>query len=351
MAGSVLMLVAILFLFFLNQEQTGRYSFDILESYNLSLGFSSQVWLFLAFALAFAIKIPMFPFHTWLPDAHVEAPTAGSVILAGVLLKMGTYGFIRFCLPLFPLASLELTPLIRTLAVIGIVYGAMVSLVQDDMKKLVAYSSVSHLGFCMLGLFALNQPGVQGSLLQMVNHGLSTGALFLIVGIIYERRHTRRIAEFGGIYRIVPKMALVFLIVAFSSIGVPGLNGFVGELLIMIGAYQSNIYFAVLGTVGLILGPVYLLWMYKRVMLGNIGNEQNRGMTDLNGRELAYLLPFVGLIILIGIYPKPFIKTTEASVIHLLDRIESHRNQNFIQHAEMANTLRFKSMPETTELK
>ncbi len=327
MSGSVLMLVAILFLYFINHSQTGQYSFDIQASYELQLSINIQFWLFLAFFVAFAIKVPMFPFHTWLPDAHVEAPTAGSVILAGVLLKMGTYGFLRFCLPIFPDASIDFIPFIRVLAVIGIIYGALVSLVQKDIKKLVAYSSVSHLGFCMLGMFAFNMQGMQGSILQMVNHGLSTGALFLIVGIIYERRHTRLIADYGGIYRIMPVLSIVFLVIVFSSIGVPGLNGFVGELLIMIGAYKANLPTAILATIGLILGPVYLLWMFKRVILGNITKEENKNLPDLSLRELVVLLPIICFIIVIGINPKPFIQTTEVSVSHLLERIQKTKLQ------------------------
>ncbi len=339
MSGSVLMLIAILVLYVVNQDQAGVRSFDIQRMYDLHLSLETQMWLFSAFALAFAIKIPMFPFHTWLPDAHVEAPTAGSVILAGVLLKMGTYGFLRFCLPLFPLASVEFIPLIRALAVIGIVYGALLSLVQEDMKKLVAYSSVSHLGFCMLGMFSFNTIGLQGSILQMINHGLSTGALFLMVGIIYERRHTRLIADYGGIYRTMPKFATIFLLISFSSIGVPGLNGFVGELLIMIGAYQANLLSAAIATIGLILGPVYLLWMYKRVMLGKITKNENRAIPDLNVREMGYLIPIVFFIILIGINPKPFIRTTDVSVKHLIARVNTAVQNQLSISSEDANTI------------
>ena len=240
MSGSVLMLVAILVLYFMYYKATGVFTFDILTYHNLGLPSNIQFWLFLAFFLAFAIKVPMFPFHTWLPDAHVEAPTAGSVILAGVLLKMGTYGFLRFSLPIFPQATIDFIPVILCLSVIGIIYGALVSLAQDDIKKLVAYSSVSHLGYCMLGMFALNMEGVKGSIIQMINHGLSTGALFMIVGMLYERRHTRLISEYGGILKVMPVFAALFLLVAFSSMGVPGLNGFVGELLILIGAFKAS---------------------------------------------------------------------------------------------------------------
>jgi len=260
----------------------------------------------------------MFPFHTWLPDAHVEAPTAGSVILAGVLLKMGTYGFLRFSLPIFPKATVDFIPLILILSVIGIIYGALVSLAQDDIKKLVAYSSVSHLGYCMLGMFALNPEGVKGSIIQMVNHGLSTGALFMIVGMLYERRHTRLISEYGGVLKVMPIFAALFLLVAFSSMGVPGLNGFVGELLILIGSFKASLLSGLLATIGLVLGAVYLLWMYKRVMYGEITKEENKHLKDMTGREFAYLLPIIVFIVWIGVSPKPFLDKMDASVEHLL---------------------------------
>jgi len=321
MSGSVLMLIAILSLYFLNFKMTGVYTFNILTYHELSIPANIQFWFFLAFFVAFAIKVPMFPFHTWLPDAHVEAPTAGSVILAGVLLKMGTYGFLRFSLPIFPQASIDFIPVIFTLAVIGIIYGAMVSIAQEDIKKLVAYSSVSHLGYCMLGMFALNIEGVQGSIIQMINHGLSTGALFLIVGMLYERRHTRLISEYGGIMKVMPVFATMFLIVCFSSMGVPGLNGFIGELLILIGAFKANIWFGLATTIGLVFGAVYLLWMYKRVMYGEITKEENKKLKDMNGREYAYLLPIMLFIFWIGLNPKPFLDKTTASVEHLLQRV------------------------------
>ncbi len=321
MAGSVLMLVAILSLYFIMYKATGQYTFDIQEYYALSLPANVQVWLFLAFFLAFAIKVPMFPFHTWLPDAHVEAPTAGSVILAGVLLKMGTYGFLRFSLPLFPQATHEFMPVIVWLAIIGIVYGALVSLVQEDIKKLVAYSSVSHLGYCMLGMFALNVEGIKGSTLQMINHGLSTGALFLIVGMLYERRHTRLISEYGGVMKVMPIFAVFFMMVAFSSAGVPGLNGFIGELLIMIGAFKAYKIGAAVAMLGLLLGMVYLMWMYKRVMYGAITKEENRLLKDMNFREYAYLVPILIFIVWIGVAPKPFLDKMNTSVVHLIEQV------------------------------
>ncbi len=322
MSGSVLMLVAILVLYFINHSQTGVYTFNILDYYGLNLPFGVQFWLFLAFFLAFAIKVPMFPFHTWLPDAHVEAPTAGSVILAGVLLKMGTYGFLRFSLPMFPQATIDFIPFIAWLSLIGIIYGALLSIAQDDVKKLVAYSSVSHLGYCMLGMFALNAHGIQGSILQMINHGFSTGALFLMVGIIYERRHTRLISEYGGIWRVMPFFALFLLIVAFSSMGVPGTNGFVGELLILIGTFKLSVWYGAIATIGLILGAIYLLWMYQRVILGEITNDKNRHLSDMNFREYAYMIPILVFIIWIGIYPKPFLDKMQVSVEHLIEQMK-----------------------------
>jgi NADH-quinone oxidoreductase subunit M len=326
MSGSVLMLIAILVLYFMHFQNTGEYTFNILTYHEFNIPLNVQIWLFLAFFLAFAIKVPMFPFHTWLPDAHVEAPTAGSVILAGVLLKMGTYGFLRFSLPIFPQASIEFIPLIFWLAVIGIIYGALVSIAQEDIKKLVAYSSVSHLGYCMLGMFALNIEGVQGSIIQMINHGLSTGALFLIVGMLYERRHTRLISEYGGVMKVMPIFAAIFLLVCFSSMGVPGLNGFVGELLILIGAFKASVWFGLATTIGLVLGAVYLLWMYKRVMYGEITKDENRKLKDMSAREYAYILPIMLFIFWIGLSPKPFLDKTYASVDHLLQKVNHQKS-------------------------
>jgi NADH-quinone oxidoreductase subunit M len=321
MAGGVLMLVGIIALYFISGTQ-GAPTFNLLALTGLAIPLSTQVWLFLAFAVAFAIKVPMFPFHTWLPDAHVEAPTAGSVILAGVLLKMGSYGFVRFALPLFPEATRFFTPLFAWLAIIGILYGALVSMVQPDLKKLVAYSSVSHLGFVMLGIFALTSQGLQGAILQMVNHGLSTGALFLLVGMLYERRHTRMIADFGGLARVIPAFTVAFLIVTLSSIGLPGLNGFVGEFLILVGTFRVQALWAVLATLGIILAAVYMLWMFQRVMYGPMTNEQNRGLADLSAREIAVLVPVLALIVWIGVYPAPFLRTTDAAVRQLLERVQ-----------------------------
>src|SRR5881296_1405853 len=324
MVGSVLMLVAILMLYAQHGAATGAYTFDLLmlTRWVVPPGLAQDL-MFLAFALAFAIKVPLFPFHTWLPDAHVEAPTAGSVILAGVLLKMGTYGFLRFCLPLFPDASVDLGPWVFALAVIGIVYGALVSTVQPDLKKLVAYSSVSHLGFVMLGLFTLNQQGVVGGVIQMVNHGLSTGALFLMVGMIYERRHTRLISEFGGLWAVIPAFSALFLIVSLSSLGLPGLNGFVGEFLVLLGAFSVNKWLAAVATTGIIFAAVYLLWMYQRVIFGEVTHEANRRLHDLTPREWALLVPVLVFIVWIGVYPAAFTGKTEATIAALLAQVES----------------------------
>ncbi|HEU5193301.1 MAG TPA: NADH-quinone oxidoreductase subunit M [Methylomirabilota bacterium] len=324
MVGSALMLVAILTLYYQHGAATGVYTFDVvtLARWVMPPGLGQNL-MFLAFALAFAIKVPLFPFHTWLPDAHVEAPTAGSVILAGVLLKMGTYGYLRFCLPLFPDASVEFAPLVFTLAVIGIIYGAWVSTVQPDLKKLVAYSSVAHLGFVMLGLFTFTPQGVVGGLIQMVNHGLSTGALFLMVGMIYERRHTRLIAEFGGLWKVIPAFSALFLLVTLSSVGLPGLNGFVGEFLVLLGAFQVNFWLAALAATGIIFAAVYLLWMYQRVIFGEVTHEENTRLTDLSPREWAVLVPVLVFIVWIGVAPSVFTGKTEATIAALLAQVES----------------------------
>ena len=324
MAGSALMLVAILALYYRHGVATGTFTFDvpIVTRWVVPAGLGQNL-MFLAFALAFAIKVPLFPFHTWLPDAHVEAPTAGSVILAGVLLKMGTYGFLRFGLPIFPDASLTFGPIVLALAVFGIVYGALVSTVQPDLKKLVAYSSVSHLGFVMLGIFTLNVQGLVGGVIQMINHGLSTGALFLMVGMIYERRHTRLIADFGGLWKVIPAFSALFLVVVLSSLGLPGLNGFVGEFLILIGAFQTNRGLAALAMTGIIFAAVYLLWMYQRVIFGEVTHEENRGLRDLSLREWALIVPLVIFIVWIGVYPTVFTGPTEATVEALIAQVQS----------------------------
>ncbi len=326
LVGSVVMLLGILALYFKSKEllpafaQTG--TFDVTQWYKMGIPYELQFWVFLAFALGFAIKVPMFPFHTWLPDAHVEAPTAGSVILAGVLLKMGTYGFLRFSLPLLPDASRNFAPLMATLAIIGIVYAAFVTLVQKDMKKLIAYSSVSHLGFCMLGMFALNPMGLQGSVLQMINHGLSTGGLFLVVGIVYERRHTRMISEYGGLANVMPVYATFTLIIFLASMGLPLLNGFIGEAMILLGAFGRNKLWAYWAVSGVVLGAAYLLWLYQRVFWGKITNEENQHLKDLNARELATLIPLVVLCFAIGLFPGPFLAFIEKPLTEMAATVQ-----------------------------
>ncbi len=323
MAGSLLMFLAILYLY----QHTG--TFGIEEIYKSvqdhPLGGAAGMFCFLAFALSFAIKVPLFPVHTWLPDAHTEAPTAGSVILAGVLLKLGIYGFIRFAIPFFPEAALEAAPWISILAIIGIIFGALMCFVQEDMKKLIAYSSVSHMGFIVLGLFAYTSgslQGVEGSVLQMVNHGISTGTLFLLIGAVYERRHTRRILDYGGLASVTPRLAVIFLITTLSSIGLPFLNGFIGEFLILQGAYSQNIYYAGFAGLGIILGAVYMLNLYRKVFFGEVDKEENAEMKDLGGRELAFLLPLVILMVLLGLFSPWFTKTIEPSVQRWLELVE-----------------------------
>ncbi len=333
LVGSVLMLVGILALYFYNStglEAIGLHglgnaaTFAVPSLYAIApqIPASLQFWIFLAFFVGFAIKVPMFPFHTWLPDAHVQAPTAGSVILAGVLLKMGTYGFIRFSLPLLPDATVKAAGWIGVMAIIAIIYGALVAMAQKDMKKLVAYSSVSHMGFVMLGMFALNQAGLRGSILQMLNHGVSTGALFLLVGIVYERRHNRMIAEYGGIAKIMPVYATFFLIITLSSIGLPTLNGFVGEFFILIGAFAHKWWWALFAASGIVLGAAYMLWMYQRVFFGELNNPKNKELKDLNLREQWTIIPLIIMAFWIGLYPKPFFRIMEPTVNRLIHRIE-----------------------------
>jgi NADH-quinone oxidoreductase subunit M len=329
MIGGVLMLVAILALYFMHGDATGTYTFSYpeilsaLTSGVLVLTPRVELVLFLAFFVAFAVKVPLFPFHTWLPDAHVEAPTAGSVLLAGVLLKMGTYGLLRFSLPFFPNVSHLLAPAISLLAIVGIIYGALVAMVQPDMKKLVAYSSVSHMGFVVLGIFSFTTQGMEGAVYQMLNHGVSTGALFLLVGMIYERRHTRLISEFGGLANRMPVYAGLFLIVTLSSIGLPGLNGFVGEFLILLGTFGVNSVWAAFAATGVILSAVYMLWMFQRVVWGEITNPHNESLADISGRERLTLAPLLILIVWMGMYSGHFLRPMDASVARLLNRAGS----------------------------
>lgn len=340
LAGSVLMLLGILALYF-NYEKTlpagatGTFDIPTLLAAAQNFPDSLKVWLFWGFFFAFAIKVPMFPFHTWLPDAHTEAPTAGSVILAGVLLKMGTYGFIRFSLRLLPADAVlraKIIHILIVLSLVGIIYGAIVCLMQKDMKRLIAYSSVSHLGFCTLGIFALTPQGLSGSVLQQINHGISTGALFLIVGVLYERRHTRLISEFGGLATPMPNYAAIYLIITLSSLGMPVLNGFIGEFTILQGAFVVNKAWAAWGTLGIVLGAAYLLWLYQRVMFGSVTHEVNKGLRDLNLREYAVLVPLVFMAFWIGIYPKPFFAFIDKPV----ERIVQQVNPGFYQQASKA---------------
>ena len=331
MFGSLLMLVAIIWLTVYASGILGKFTTSLVDLYKVGPTIPHQIqgWMFGAFFLSFAIKVPIFPLHTWLPDAHVEAPTAGSVILAGVLLKMGTYGLIRFCLPLFPQSAVQYAPLVSVLAVIGIIYGALVSMVQTDMKKLVAYSSVSHLGFVVLGIFAMTVESVQGAVIQMINHGLSTGALFLLVGILYERTHRRDIAFYGGIAKIVPLYATILMIASLSSIGLPGLNGFIGEFLILLGSFKSPVlnswWFTIFAATGVIFAAVYLLWMYQRVVFGEVKNEElKHELTDMNLREMIVMVPILIFIVWIGVYPNTFLKLTEASTQSILQQVGTY---------------------------
>jgi NADH-quinone oxidoreductase subunit M len=322
LTGSVLMLLAIQGLASLHYTANGSYSFDLIRLYQLRVPLHLQFWFFLAFALAFAIKVPLFPFHTWLPDAHVEAPTAGSVILAGVLLKMGTYGLVRFAFPLFPDAARFFAPALAVLAVVGIIYGALVAMVQPDMKKLVAYSSVSHLGFVVLGIAAMNMQGVQGAVYQMLNHGVSTGGLFLIVGMLSDRRHTRQISEYGGLKKVMPRLVAAFFIITLSSIGLPGLNGFVGEFLILLGAFRWNPRLAAFAATGVVLSATYMLWMFQRVNYGPVTNEKNAALPDLRPREWWVIAPIVAAAVVMGVVPNLFLRPIAPSVERTLAKIQ-----------------------------
>ena len=347
--GSALLLAGIIALAVMHASQTpeGALSFDYLALLALDISPTAQMWLFGAFALAFAIKVPLFPFHTWLPDAHVEAPTAGSVLLAGVLLKLGTYGLLRFNLTLFPEATVSLVPVLAVLAVVGIIYGAVVAIVQPDLKKLVAYSSVSHLGFVVLGIFALTSAGLQGAVIQNVNHGLTTGALFLLVGMLYDRRHTKQISDFGGLATPAPIMAGFFLFMAFASIGLPGLNGFVGEFLVLVGSFPSLPALAVVAAFGVVLAAIYMLWAYQRVFTGPLTRAENRKLVDLSPKEIAVLAPLAALVLLLGLYPGILLDRTAPSVEAILDRIEQTTDYQAPSPGRLADV--FVSLPEDGE--
>ncbi len=357
MVGSLLMLVAIIYLVVQYQAQTGVYTFELVRLNELILPVQVQMWAFGAFALAFAVKVPMFPLHTWLPDAHVEAPTAGSVILAAVLLKLGCYGFLRFAMPLFPSASHRLMPTLAVIAVIGIIYGAYCAWVQKDVKKLVAYSSVSHLGFVMLGMFSLTTQGLSGSILQMVNHGISTGALFLLVGVVYERRHTRQLDQFGGLAAVMPAYTTVFVIIALSSVGLPGTNGFVGEFMILSGTFLSDFFgpsavlLALFAATGVILAAVYMLHAVLKVFFGPVTREENRHLADLSWREATALAPLVVMVFWIGLYPATFLGPMEASVKNFAAHYAAKLKQGDKQpsaRAIFSEKNRFDMMPKPT---
>jgi NADH-quinone oxidoreductase subunit M len=334
LVGSVVMLLGILALYFQNHSATGVYTFDVTTFHKLNLPYELQWWVFLAFFLGFAIKVPMFPFHTWLPDAHTDAPTAGSVILAAVLLKMGTYGFLRFSLPILPDASRNFVPMMVLLSIVGIVYGALVALAQKDWKRLVAYSSVSHMAVVMLGMFALNPVGITGSIVQQLNHGISTGALFLLVGIVYERRHTREISEYGGLSKVMPVYAAIFLVMTMSSIGLPTLNGFIGEFLILQGVFVASKVWAAFAASGVVLGAAYMLYLYQRTMFGKIENPKNERLLDLSHREFATFAPLLILAVWMGIYPAPFLVRLEKSVQHIVERVSPQYAQAYAANCD-----------------
>src|SRR6476660_5294497 len=321
LVGSVVMLLGILALYFYGHSVTGVYTFDVTTFHKMAIPYNLQWWLFLAFFLGFAVKVPMFPFHTWLPDAHTDAPTAGSVILAAVMLKMGTYGFLRFSLPILPEATRAFVPFIVLLSIIGIVYGALVALAQKDWKRLVAYSSVSHMAMVMLGMFALNPVGITGSIVQQLNHGISTGALFLLVGVVYERRHTREISEYGGLSKVMPVYAAVFLIMTMSSIGLPTLNGFIGEFLILQGVFVASKVWAAFAASGIVLGAAYMLYLYQRTMFGKVDNPKNERLLDLSHREFVTFLPLIILAVWMGLYPAPFLRRLDTSVQQIIKRV------------------------------
>lgn len=324
LVGSMFLLLGMLAFYWQHYVQFKTLTWDLNELMKTQMPAGQAWWVFWAFFLGFAVKVPMWPLHTWLPDAHTEAPTAGSVILAGILLKMGTYGFLRFSLPMLPETSRDplVVSIMAGLSIIAIVYGALVCLMQTDWKKLIAYSSVSHMGFCTLGIFALNHAGLAGSIIQQINHGVSTSMLFLIVGVVYERRHTRLIAEYGGLFRVMPVFTAVFLIAALSSMGMPPLNGFIGEITILRGAYEVSFWWALACGAGIALGAAYLLWLFQRTMLGELSNEKNSRLSDLNWREAVYFSPLLALVFWIGLYPAPFFRMLDGSVAAMLAAVQ-----------------------------
>jgi NADH-quinone oxidoreductase subunit M len=334
LVGSVVMLLGILALYFYNHTLTGVYTFDVTQFHKLAVPYDLQWWVFLAFFLGFAIKVPMFPFHTWLPDAHTDAPTAGSVILAAVLLKMGTYGFLRFSLPILPDATRHFVPMMVLLSIIGIVYGALVALAQKDWKRLVAYSSVSHMAVVMLGMVALNPVGITGSIIQQLNHGISTGGLFLLVGVVYERRHTREISEYGGLSKVMPVYAAIFLVMTMSSIGLPTLNGFIGEFLILQGVFVASKVWAAFAASGVVLGAAYMLYLYQRTMFGKVENPKNERLLDLSQREFVTFAPLLILAVWMGIYPAPFLRRIEKSVQHIVERVSPQYAQAYLANCD-----------------
>jgi len=337
MVGSVLMLAALLYTAALYREANGIWSFNILDWYQLNLPLQTQLWLFSGFAVAFAIKIPLFPFHTWLPDAHYEAPTAGSVQLAAVLLKLGPYGFIRFAMPVFPDAVVILTPYFMLLALIGILYAGLVAMVQEKIKKLIAYSSVAHMGYIVLGVFAVNQQGLAGGMIQMINHAIVTGALFLCVGMIYERSHTQEISEYGGVIHSMPVFSTFFILFSLASIGLPGLNGFVGEVLAMLGAAQVNIWYGIVAASGVVVAAIYMLWLVQRVMFGPVVNSMVRGLRDLNAREVAILVPLAFWAIALGVYPQPFFDRVNVTLEHYIKQMT--RTSQVVEQPEPVQNL------------
>ncbi len=330
MLGSLLMLVSLIYTANIYKDLHGDWSFNIMDWYGMAIPSETQLWLFIGFAVAFAVKIPLFPLHTWLPDAHYEAPTAGSVQLAAVMLKFGPYGFLRFAMPVFPFAVYELAPFFMVLALIGIIYGGMVAMVQTQIKRLIAYSSVAHMGYIVLGLFALNIQGLSGSWIQMINHAIVTGALFLTVGMIYERTHTQKISEYGGVIHTMPKFAVFLVFFSMASVGLPGLNGFVGEILAMIGAARINIWYGIVAAVGVVIAAIYMLWMVQRVLFGPLKKDLVKGLSDLSIREIVVLVPLVFWSIFLGVYPQPFFERIEVSINHYIELVKS-REPRFAQ--------------------